>query len=110
MKAVLICITLFATVAAGSYMYLRSNIGLLSDETLLEMVSSDVLGKRLYEQTCPRASYSNYVESASGAEYTALFKFLPAPGMEKKCPPVSVLVDRRTGEAWLGDGPSLVPK
>jgi hypothetical protein len=53
MKAVRICVTLFATLVAGSYMYVRSDMGLVSDETLLSMVSSDVLGKRLYEQTCP---------------------------------------------------------
>jgi hypothetical protein len=104
MKVVLICVALFATLVAGSYMYVRSDIGLLSDETLLKIVSSDVLGGRLYEQTCPRSSYSNYVETAPGAEHTALFKFFPAPGMETKCPAVSVLMDRRTGEHGSGRG------
>ena len=85
------------------YRDVRSDTGLLGDETLLKIVSNDVLGSRLYKETCPRSSYTKDIEIPAGPDKgeVAVFKFHPAPGMEVKCPPVSLIVDRRTAEAWI---------
>lgn len=108
MKAVLIIGCVLVALLCGSYLYLRSDVGLLGDEILLEIVSADVLGKRPYDKTCPRSSYAKDVEIPAGPNKgaTAYFKFYPIPGMEVRCPPVSLLVDRRTAETWIGDSHS----
>lgn len=103
MKVIAISGTVLTFLVIGGYLFLQSDLGPLSDETLLRIVSSDVLGTRLYEKTCPRSSYAKDVEIRHAADKraAAYFKFRPVPGKEAQCPPIGVLVDRRTGEAWL---------
>ncbi len=105
MKIVLVIGCVLVVLLGGGYLYLRSDLDLLGDETLLKIVSTDVLGNKLYEKTCPRSSYAKDVEIPAGPNKgtSAYFKFHPASGMEVKCPPISLIVDRRTGEAWIGD-------
>jgi hypothetical protein len=87
----------------GSHLFYWSDIGLLSDETCLKIVSSDVLGNPVYGPSCPRTSYSEDVEyrHASGKFGAAIFRFRALPGKGIQCPSISVTVDRRSGEAWV---------
>ena len=105
MKTVLIIVGALVVLMVGGYLYLRSDLDLLGDETLLKIASTDVFDNKLYGKTCPRSSYAKDVEIPAGPNKgeSAFFKFQPVPGMEEKCPPVSILMDRRTGEAWIGD-------
>ena len=101
----LIIVGVFATLLGIGYWYVRSDIGLLGDETLLKIVSTDVLGKPSYGKSCPRSSYAKDVDIPAGSNKgeTALFKFHPVSGKEAECPPLSVIVDRKTGEAWIAN-------
>lgn len=86
-----------------AYLFLRSNMALLSDETCLKIASEDILGNPLYGKSCLRSSYVGSVENKHGSDKrgAAIFKFSPIQGKELQCPPVSIIVDRKTGEAWL---------
>ena len=90
-------------VIVGGALYHWSDVGLLSDETCLKIVSSDVLGNLLYGPSCPRSLYAERVESPHGSNKgeAAIFKFRALPDNEDQCPPISVIVDRRSGEAWI---------
>lgn len=105
MKIVLIIGCALAMLLGLSYWYIRSNIDLFGDDYLLRIVATDVLGNPLYGKSCPRSSYAKDVEIPAGPNQgeTALFKFHPILGREVECPPLSVIADRRTGEAWIAD-------
>lgn len=103
MKILRIAGFVIVTGLVGSFCYFESNIGLLGDDYLLIMVSTDVLGNPLYGKSCTRSLYIKDVEINAGKseEESGVFKFYPISGIEKECPPISVITDRRTGEAWL---------
>lgn len=90
-----------------NYDYVYSDEDLLSRETCLKYAEDDVLGKKLYSETCHRSSYSEQVEMLSSANGEAsksggfAFKFHPVPGKENACPAVTIVVSRHTGEAWV---------
>ncbi len=92
-----------------TYDYLYSNQDLLSKETCLKYVEDDVLGKKLYSETCPRSSYLPNVDLISDVSAAAkssggfAFKFHPIPGKENACPALTIVVSRHTGEAWITD-------
>jgi hypothetical protein len=72
----------------------------------LKYAEEDVLGNRLYSETCARSSYSEKVELlSSNSEINkpgaCEFKFHPIPGKEKICPTVTISISRHTGEAWV---------
>jgi hypothetical protein len=87
--------------------YFDSDNVLLSQETTLKYAENDVLGRKLYSETCPRTSYLEKTELVSKVDISKnqspsfAFKFSPKLGSEKKCPPVTIEVSRRTGEAWI---------
>lgn len=84
------------------YSYLNSDIGLLSDETLIKIISDDVLGNSQYGTSCSRTSYEEQVASESGGGTgSAYLTFNPIKGEETQCPPISIIASRRTGEAWI---------
>lgn len=97
----------FLYLGVRGYDYLYSDENLLSRETCLKYAEHDVLGQKLYSETCPRAFYSEQVEMLSSANGEAsksggfAFKFHPIPGKEKACPAVTIVVSRHTGEAWV---------
>jgi len=103
MKAVAIAALVLVGLLVESYLYVQSDNGLLGDKYLLQMLSTDILGNSLYGQSCPRASYASDVESLHDPDKVgaAVFKFRPIAGREAKCPPITVIVDRKTGEAWI---------
>lgn len=87
------------------YSYLNSDIGLLSDETLISIISDDVLGNSEYGTSCSRISYEQKVASESGGGAgSAYLTFSPIKGKEDRCPPISIIASRRTGEAWIARG------
>ena len=84
------------------YAYLNSDIGLLSDETLIGIISDDILGNSEYGTSCSRTSYEPKVASESGGGAgSAYLTFIPIKGEEDRCPPISIIASRRTGEAWI---------
>lgn len=102
LSQLLVVITLISLFLFG-VAYFYSDSGLYSDKTLLKFAEDDVLGKPLYEGTCPRVSYAKEVEYPYGKdqENAATFLFRPLPEHAKRCPPVEVTMSRYTGEAWL---------
>lgn len=103
MRAIAIgSIVLLALLGAG-YLFIQSDAALLADESCLRIASTDVLGNSLYGQSCPRSSYANEVEIVHGSDKAggAIIKFRPAAGKEAQCPPIAIIVDRKTGEAWI---------
>jgi hypothetical protein len=100
-------LTLILYLGWRSYEYLYSDQDLLSEKTALGFAESDVLGNRLYKETCSRISYLDKVEMVSSEEKNEVkiggyaFKFRPKVGNEKMCPSVTVVVSRHTGEAWV---------
>jgi hypothetical protein len=101
-------VTVFAfgiiALLTGSYLYIyRTDAGLLSDATLLEIAASDVLGNPTYGKSCARSAYIEEVlvrkdVDPGGAAY---FKFVPRPEKTAECPPLELLMSRRTAEGWL---------
>jgi len=88
----------------GIYSYVQSDAGLLSDEALIAIISNDVLGHPAYGKSCPRSSYIRAVESQLGGDKgTGYFVFKPVEGQRKHCPPIAIITDRNTGEAWIAD-------
>jgi len=86
----------------GIYLYVQANIDLLDDEALIAIISRDVLGDSSYGKSCPRTSYMGTVESRpTGDKGSGYFVFKPVEGQEKNCPPIAIITNRRTGEAWI---------
>lgn len=101
MKIITICGALLAFLGAA-YLYIQSDVGLLGEALCLKIASTDVLDNPLYGQSCPRSSYADDVKNLNAPGNTAaLFLFLPVVGKEIQCPPVKVIVDRKTGETWI---------
>ena len=103
-RIILGMVALFGLMWYGYY-YLNSDIGLLSDETLINIISDDVLGNPRYGASCSRNSYEKIVISdAGGGKGSAYLTFNPIRGEENRCPPISIIASRRTGEAWVAGG------
>jgi len=103
MKKILISGLSFALLLMAGYLFFMSDVGLLDDETCLQIAAVDVLGNPLYGKSCPRSSYVGNVEAmhSLSKDGAAFFKFQPIEGKEVECPSIAVIVDRKTGEAWL---------
>jgi hypothetical protein len=100
-RITLIIVTLFGLIWSGYY-YLKSDIDLLNDETLIAIISNDVLGNSQYGNSCSRTSYEkNVISELGGTKGSGYFTFNPIQGQEIRCPPISIIVSRRTGEAWV---------
>jgi hypothetical protein len=95
--------TIAALLLGAYYFVYQTDYALLGDEFCLRVASNDVLGNPLYGQSCPRSSYAGNVESLHTADKAgaAFFRFTPITGKEAQCPPIAIIVDRKTGEAWL---------
>lgn len=66
----------------------------------------EILGNPKHGRSCLRTSYVNEVENLNKSEISsgaAIFIFRPIAGKEVQCPPIEVLVDRRSGE------PQIIP-
>lgn len=87
----------------AAYLFIRSNAALLGDDTALQIASSDILGNPLYGPSCSRAFYVGQVERRADSTRNGAvrIRFFPIAGKEAQCPTVVVIVDRKTGEAWL---------
>lgn len=103
MRAAAIGIVVMVGLLGAGYLFVRSDAALLGDDVSLKIASTDVLGNSLHGQSCSRASYASDVESLHSADKAgaAVFKFHPIAGREAPCPPITVIVDRKTGEAWI---------
>jgi hypothetical protein len=103
MKVITISSVILVVVLVASYLFVRSDAALLGDEVCLKIAATDVLGNPFYGESCPQSSYANEVESLDGSVKggATFFKFRPVGGKEAQCPPISVIVDRKTGEAWF---------
>lgn len=103
MRAAIISGVILVALLGAGYLFVRSDVALLGDEVCLKIASTDVLGNRLYGESCPRSAYAKDVESMHGGDKggAAFFKFHPVPGKESQCPPIAIIVDRKTGEAWI---------
>lgn len=103
MKTITIVIAVLAACWGAYYFVYQTDYALFGDEYCLRVASTDVLGNPLYGKSCPRSSYAEDVEILRGQDKAsaAFFKFHPVAGKEAQCPPVAVIVDRKTGEGWL---------
>ena len=103
MKTLAIVAALLAVVLGSYYFVYQTDYALLGDVTLLKIASTDVLGNPLYGKSCPRSSYASDVMSLSSPDKAgaAFFKFHPIAGKEVQCPPIAVIVDRKTAEASI---------
>ena len=100
-RIILVIVTLFGLIWSG-YSYLESDVDLLNDETLIAIISEDVLGNSSYGKSCPRSSYKeNVISESGGTKGSGYFTFNPIKGEEIRCPPISIIMSRRTGEAWV---------
>lgn len=75
------------------------------NETCLKF-AYEILGDPTRGKSCPRSSYVNEVESLNTTDLSrgaSIFIFRPIAGKEAQCPPIEVLVDRRSGE------PQIIP-
>ena len=101
MRIILVMGAIFGLMWCGYY-YLYSDIGLLSDETLIKITSDGVLENHQYAASCSRTSYEKRVTGGSeGNKYSAHLTFNPIKSEEVRCPPISIIVSRQTGEAWI---------
>lgn len=103
MKTIRNFLIIFSVFLGAYHFVYQTDFALLSDETLLSIAAKDVLGNPLYGKSCPRSSYARNVGSLSDPKKTgtAFFKFTPVAGNEAQCPPVAVIMDRKTAEAWI---------
>lgn len=102
---VLIVIAVLVFMWAG-YSYLESDMAVLSDETLISIISDDVLGDPVYGKSCRRSAYKDNVESRLGGDRSSgYFIFHPVDGQEINCPSIAIITNRRTAEAWVADPP-----
>lgn len=103
MKAIAIVAVILAVLLGSYYFVYQTDYALLGDETLLKIASTDVLGNPLYGKSCPRSSYASNVVSLPSPDKAgaAFFKFNPVAGKEAQCPPIAVIMDRKTAEAWI---------
>jgi hypothetical protein len=101
MRIILLAGAIFGLMWCGHY-YLYSDIGLLSDETLINITSDAILENHQYAASCSRASYEKRIAGGSeGNKYSAHLTFNPIKSEEVQCPPISIIVSRQTGEAWI---------
>ena len=104
-RLILIAIVMLGFIWAG-HSYLESDMGLLSDDTLIAIISDDVLGDPAYGKSCPRSAYKDNVESRSGGDKASgYFVFNPIAGQEVNCPSIAIITNRRTAEAWIAGPP-----
>lgn len=103
MRAVAVGAVVTVGLLGAGYLFVRSDAALLGDDVTLKIASTDVLGNSLHGQSCSRDSYAGDVERLHSADKAgaAVFKFHPIAGREAPCPPITVIVDRKTGEAWI---------
>jgi hypothetical protein len=103
MKAAAIGLVVLVGILGGGYLFVRSDAALLGDDVCMRIASTDVLGNPLHGQSCPRSSYLRDAESLRSPDKAgaAFIRFHPVAGKEAQCPPIAVIVDRKTGEAWL---------
>lgn len=103
---ILFLLGVLGAVAFQCYRFIYvSNVGLFDDDYLLAVASTDVLGKR-GDGSCARTSYDNKVEflHLSDQREAAVFRFVPILSQVNACPPVTVILSRRTAEAWVTVG------
>jgi len=101
MRIILLIGAIFGLMWCGYY-YLNSDIDLLSDKTLINITSDDILENYQYATSCSRTSYEKKIAVGSeGNKDSAYLKFNPIKGEEARCPPIFIIVSRRTGEAWI---------
>ena len=104
-RILLVIFIIFGFIWAG-YSYLESDRGLLSDETLIVIISDDVLGEPVYGKSCSRSAYENEVEIRPGGDKASgYFVFHPVVGQASNCPSIAIIANRRTAEAWIADPP-----
>lgn len=103
MRAAAIGGAILLSFLSAAYLFVQSDVALLGDEVCLKIASTDVLGNSLYGQSCPRSSYASDVENLRSPDKAgaAFIKFRPLVGKETQCPPIAIIVDRKTGEAWI---------
>jgi hypothetical protein len=79
---------LFGLVMLDSYVFVRSDIALLSDETCQRIVVKEVLGTSKHPDTCSRSSYASVTENISEARSACMFELQPLPREEKNATPL----------------------
>lgn len=103
MKLIAAVVVIAALLLGAYYFVYQTDYALLGDEFCLSVASNDVLGNSLYGHSCPRSSYADKVENLNNGSKTgaAFFRFTPIAAKETQCPQISIIVDRKTGEAWV---------
>jgi hypothetical protein len=90
-------------VLVSCHLYLESDSGLLSDNYMLYLVKTRVLGNSLYGKTCDEASYQIAIPPYRPSDRNVEAVITPAPGREQECPAFIMIVDRTSGELWRID-------
>lgn len=95
---------IFKVVAFAITLLLLSHTYIVSDNKPLgvgysKSIAVRVLDNPLYDSPCPRKLYGD--PSVVESRAAVVFRFRPLSGDVEKCKPVTVIVDRKSGEAWL---------
>ena len=93
---------LIAAFVAG-YVFLESDSGLFSDNTIRDIVRTRVLGTTLHAKACDDASYRIEISPYRPTNRATEVFITPVPGREHDCPAFTVIVDRTSGELWRID-------
>jgi hypothetical protein len=93
---------LIAAVVAG-YVFLESDSGLLSGNTMRDIVRTRVFGTTLYGKACNEASYRIEIPPYRPTSRATEVMLHPVLGREHDCPAFTMIVDRTSGELWRID-------
>lgn len=106
MREILIIIGVVVTLLlSAAYIFVWDTEPIYGDAESLKF-AYEILGDPKRGKSCLRIWYDNNVENLNknGPDKSggaAIFIFRPIPGKEVQCPPIEVLVDRRSGEASI---------
>jgi hypothetical protein len=93
---------IIAAFVAG-YVYLESEVGLLADNTMRDIVKMRVFGTKLYGKSCDEASYRIEVPPYRPSNRATEVVLHPVAGREQDCPSFTMIIDRTSGELWRID-------
>lgn len=99
-RLVFIGLGTFIAALVSCHAYLESDIGLLSDATMRDIVKTRVLGTTHYGQACDEASYRIAIPPYRPSSRATEVDLTPVSGREGNCPAFTMIIDRASGEFW----------
>ncbi len=101
----IVLVGLGALIAAfvASYVFLDSDLGLFSDNTMRDIVRTRVFGTTLYGEACDEASYRIEIPPYRPTSRATEVMLHPVLGREHDYPAFTIIIDRTSGELWRID-------